>query len=206
MDERIASVLDHIEDDLSQDLSLSELASMACMSPGHFHKVFRSETGYTPFKFIEELKMNKAYQVILTGTAKVHELGLDFGYHDYETFSRTFKKHFAIAPDDLRAIAGKMRSITDSEDGKLVLKTIQVEHPDELNEMAEELKKELRSILDEHDLSDVDENDIRFVAAIPKNLHEGKGLGMVKNKYVITENKKLWQEIIKDGNTNTDKS
>ena len=66
MDDRISKVLDYIEGHLSLTLELKDLAKVACMSQGHFHQVFKKETGRTPFKFIEEIKMNKAHQMLIS--------------------------------------------------------------------------------------------------------------------------------------------
>ena len=55
MDNRIKKVLNYIEDNLSLSADLSELAAIACLSPSQFHRVFKKETNYTPFQFIEKI-------------------------------------------------------------------------------------------------------------------------------------------------------
>ena len=92
MEDRIKKVLDYIEENLGHSLELKDLAAVACLSPSQFHRQFKRQTGRTPFKFVEEMRMNKAYQLILEEGWMIHELSDQFGYKDYETFSRAFKK------------------------------------------------------------------------------------------------------------------
>ena len=105
MDHRIAKVLDFLEDHLSAKIRIDELADIACMSVSQFHRKFKDETGRTPFKFCEEHKISKAYQLILAENSTAHDLAFKLGYSDYETFSRAFKKYYFLAPDDLKSIA-----------------------------------------------------------------------------------------------------
>ena len=122
MDIRIKNTLNYIEDHLNDSLSLSKLSTIACLSPSQFHRIFKRETKKTPFKFIEEIKMNKAYRLLTDEDVFVTELALNLGYNDYETFSRAFKKYFHLAPDDLKAISNNLNaSIGDNE--KTVLLT-----------------------------------------------------------------------------------
>ena len=113
MEDRIKDVLNYIEENLGTSLKLNDLAAIACLSPSQFHRQFKRQTGRTPFKFVEELKMNKAYQMIIQGQWMVHELSDEFGYRDYETFSRAFKKYFHFSPDDLKAIVEGVKANVD---------------------------------------------------------------------------------------------
>ena len=109
MDSRIKSVLDQIEDNLGTDLDLASLAKIACLSASRFHRLFKKETGLTPFKFLEELKMEKAHELLLKGDVLVSEIADALNYNDYETFTRAYKKYYGLSPDDLKSIASSVR-------------------------------------------------------------------------------------------------
>ena len=127
MDTRIQKVLDYIESNLSRKLTLSELAAIGCMSSSYFHRVFKKETGRTPFNFIEEIKINKAYALIISNTPRIYELTEMFGYSDYETFTRAFKKHFTLAPDDLRAIVLRIKKELNVGSEGFLIKVFEVD-------------------------------------------------------------------------------
>ena len=194
MDPRICNVLDHIEGNLSSKLTLNHLADIACMSPGHFHRTFRKAIGSTPFKFIEKIKMQKAFQLLVSGTKNVQDLTLLLGYEDYETFSRAFKKQHFVAPDDLKAIATKIKDELEIGPDNIFLRTLEVEDYSEIN--MKQVTAIVQQLLVEYDFSPEDLKDASLIYATPKTAGTIDASRLVKNKYVITENKKIWQKIL----------
>lgn len=195
MDPRIGKVLDYIEGNLSSKLSLDQLAEIACMSHSHFHRTFQKFTGRTPFKFIEEIKMNTAFQLLISGSKNIQELTFLLGYEDYETFSRAFKKHHFVAPDDLKAIASKIKNDLNIGPESMVLKTLDVKDISNIN--LKQIETILIQILEENDFSPEDLRNATFVYATPKTQGKVDASRLVKNKYVIGENKKIWQKLLK---------
>jgi AraC family transcriptional regulator len=57
---RIARAIAHVDDNPSQQISLEKLASIACLSPFHFHRIFRSLTGQPVREFVERRKLEQA--------------------------------------------------------------------------------------------------------------------------------------------------
>ena len=204
MDDRIRKVLDHVEGNLSLRLELKDLAEIACMSPGHFHRTFKTETNRTPFRFIEEIRMNKAFQMVLSGSKTIHELTSQLGYNDYETFSRSFKKHHAIAPDDLKAIALKIKTEFGVNEEDLIIKTFEVDEVSEIKAVMDQLADTLKQLLIEKGLSEEDIRGSRIMSVMPKLEDVKKGKGVVKNKYVIKEDPKIWQELLNHSQNGND--
>ncbi len=197
MDARISKVLDHIEDHLASKLGLKDLAEVACMSPGHFHRTFKRDTGRTPFQFIEEIKMNKAFQTLVGGSKTVHELTWQLGYKDYETFSRAFKKHHAIAPDDLKSIAQKIREETDMGPENIIIKTFEVEELHEVKAALDNVVDKLKELMIEKGYTEEDLKQAKVMSVMPKIIStDDKALALVKNKFVIAENQKIWQQLL----------
>ena len=121
MDNRIENTLNYIEDNLSSALKLDELSKVACLSISQFNRLFKQETQQTAFKFIEEMKMAKAYELIGEGQIMIHELALHLGYKDYETLTRAFKKYYFVSPDDLKSIINTVKKELNQNDEFLVV-------------------------------------------------------------------------------------
>ncbi len=187
MDLRITKTLDHIEANLHQPLTLEELSEVACLSPSQFHRIFKKETRRTPFIFIEELKMAKAYELISAGEGVVHELASKLGYKDYETFTRAFKKHFFISPDDLKSIAKKVKSILGDEEVLIVT----VEDPQD----QEAIQQKVREIMEKKGLP---MSFLNFAKAlmIEEKSPTTPPERLIKNKYQVTSSHKIWESLI----------
>ena len=191
MEDRIKKVLDHIEDNLGTSLDLKELAAVACLSPSQFHRQFKRQTGRTPFKFIEELKMNKAYQMILQERWMINELSDQFGYQDYETFSRAFKKYFHFSPDDLKAIVEGLRSYTPpEEEQELIILTADESYGET------DLIDQLRIFLEEKKLKMSNLKRASVFKIAPKGLVPEKQSHLIKNKFALTKEDKLWKMLV----------
>lgn len=190
MDDRITKVLNFIEENLSLSHKLDDLAGIACLSSSQFHRLFKQQTNKTPFKFIEEIKLNKAYQLLVEGNVFVYELAEMFGYNDYETFSRAFKKYFNLSPDDLKAISDKVRESSKvGEDGKIFLLTTE-----NLNE--ENLIPAIEKLLNDMDIKKEDLEDAKIYKIDRKSGKSEKSKTLIKNKFEMTNDDKIWKILL----------
>ena len=191
MDDRIKKVLDYVEDNLSLFPSLNDLSRIACLSPSQFHRTFKKVTNRTPFKFIEEIKMNKAYDQLLKGNAMVHELASNMGYNDYETFSRAFKKYFKFSPDDLKGMASKVREISQAEQPEeLIIATFEEDIGEEM------LADHLIQIIKDRQFSQEDIDNAEIFKIIKKGDSVSDSKNLIKNKYEVTKEKKIWEMLV----------
>lgn len=58
--ERLLPILVHIQADLEQDLALDTLATLAHLSPYHFHRLFRATVGETVKQYVQRLRLEQA--------------------------------------------------------------------------------------------------------------------------------------------------
>jgi len=101
--QRINRVIDYIDRNLSKDLSLDELAGVACFSPYHFHRIFQSSTGETLFKYIQRIRLEKSAQLLLIRPDEVVlNIALDCGFSNPAAFTRAFKLQFQQTPTQWR--------------------------------------------------------------------------------------------------------
>lgn len=191
MDNRIEDTLNYIEDNLSSSLKLDELSEVACLSKSQFNRLFKQETQRTAFKFIEEKKMAKAYELIVGGHIMVHELAFHLGYGDYETLSRAFKKHYFVSPDDLKSMVNRVREDFNQDDEFLIL-TVE-------NDDKETILKKLKAVMDEKGLS-MDLLHHSKAIKISEKTYTTPADQLIKNKYELSKGSKIWQSLIVNKN------
>lgn len=100
--ERMVSVLQHIEAHIGETITLEELADIACFSPYHFHRVFRSWVGESLAGYIRRLRMEQAASELRYGDKRVLHIALDAGFSSPEAFNRAFRKRFSTSPQEYR--------------------------------------------------------------------------------------------------------
>jgi AraC family transcriptional regulator len=99
---RLRRVLDYIGDNLAADLSLSELAGVAGMSPHYFAELFRRSTGQAPHRYVLLQRIECAKQALANDRCSVLEVGLDAGFQNSSHFARMFRKVVGVSPSRFR--------------------------------------------------------------------------------------------------------
>lgn len=100
---RIRKVLNFIDENLDNELSLENLAEIGNYSPFHFHRIFRGIIGETLQEYITRKRMEKSAMMLSHQKQRpLEEIFLEVGFKSNSTFSKTFKKYFGISPTDFR--------------------------------------------------------------------------------------------------------
>ncbi|MEJ8834861.1 GlxA family transcriptional regulator [Ramlibacter sp. AN1133] len=102
---RFDGVLDHVRQHLGERHCVEELAARACMSPRHFARAFHAETGITPAKAVERIRVEAARSALDAGAASVQRVAADCGFGDPERMRRSFVRLLGMPPSALRRIA-----------------------------------------------------------------------------------------------------
>ena len=100
---RFGALLDHVRSHLREDHRIDTLAMRACMSPRHFARCFREETGTTPAHAVERLRVEAARAALDSGQTSVQRVALDSGFGNTERMRRAFQRLLGRAPASLRA-------------------------------------------------------------------------------------------------------
>jgi AraC family transcriptional regulator len=90
---------------LSEPLALEEMAEIACLSPFHFNRMFRSLTGIPPGEFLTTLRLDAAKRLLLTTSLSVTDICFGLGYTSPGSFTTRFKQMVGLAPLQLRQVA-----------------------------------------------------------------------------------------------------
>jgi AraC-like DNA-binding protein len=97
----ITRAIDFITTNYKQNFSLDELAQHAYMSKFHLLRIFKTETGLTPYAYQIQLKLNEARRLIFQDKS-LTEVAYELGFADQAHFTNTFKKFANGAnPSDL---------------------------------------------------------------------------------------------------------
>ncbi|MBC5765948.1 GlxA family transcriptional regulator [Ramlibacter albus] len=102
---RFDAVLDHVRQNLKERHSVEELAERAFMSPRHFARAFHEETGVTPAKAVERIRVEAARTALDAGAASVQKVADQCGFGDPERMRRSFARLLGITPSSLRRTA-----------------------------------------------------------------------------------------------------
>ena len=102
---RFADLLDWARERLGERLSVGRLADQAAMSPRHFARAFTAETGTTPAKAIERLRLEAARTRVEAGHEPIDRVAEAAGFGDPERMRRAFLRAFGQPPQALRRAA-----------------------------------------------------------------------------------------------------
>ena len=99
---RLKRVLDYIGDNLETNISLTNLAAVAGMSPHYFCELFKQSIGRSPHNYVLEQRIERAKQLLRTPERTVIEAGLGAGFQNPSHFARMFRKLEGTSPSRFR--------------------------------------------------------------------------------------------------------
>jgi ABC-type Fe3+-hydroxamate transport system substrate-binding protein len=91
-------VMQYIESHYNEDITRSQAAELAGVTPEHLSRAFRKATGQTFNEYVTLLRIRTAQQRILTGAPNLSTLALEVGYGEGTYLSRKFKQVVGISP------------------------------------------------------------------------------------------------------------
>jgi transcriptional regulator GlxA family with amidase domain len=100
--DRVQIALQFARSNLARSLTVEKLAEAARLSPRQFSRVFRSETGISPAKAIENLRLEAARLMLEQGRLPIEEIANETGFGDRERMRRSFMRAFGQSPQSVR--------------------------------------------------------------------------------------------------------
>lgn len=101
-DNTISKILHYINENYAHELTSSKLAAHFGYSLSYFCKYFRDSVGETPVDYINAVRINKSYDLLLYTDMTATEISYQVGYSGLNYFSRQFKKRLHYSPQEIR--------------------------------------------------------------------------------------------------------
>lgn len=96
----IQRMQDYIEENLSCEIKLSDLAGASLFSPWYSYRLFRDYTELTPTEYVRKLRLARAVLKLRDENCRIIDVALDFGFANADTFTRAFFREFGLNPSD----------------------------------------------------------------------------------------------------------
>nr|AYQ73467.1 response regulator [Cohnella candidum] len=98
----IEKAIEFIHKNYAKDISLEDVALHAKMSGSYFSSYFKQETGDNFVEYLTRLRMDKAKSLMMNSELRLYEISQMVGYQDVKYFSRLFKRHAGVTPQEYR--------------------------------------------------------------------------------------------------------
>jgi two-component system response regulator YesN len=98
----ITKILDIIDMDLSQDLSLNAVASRLSLNPSYVSRLFKQYVGKTFVEFVTSRRIEQGKQLLETTDMKVGDVATSVGYQNSYYFIKLFKEATGMTPGEYR--------------------------------------------------------------------------------------------------------
>ncbi len=94
--------IDYIQKNFQRNLSLEEIARQMYLSKYHFERVFVQNMGMTVYRYIGDLRLNRAMWLLKTTEATIADIAAEVGYSDAQALTKLFKKNLGTTPAKYR--------------------------------------------------------------------------------------------------------
>lgn len=88
------------------EVTLEDIASHVCLSPFHFQRIFKQQTGETPKEYLNRIRLENAIQRIYVDRhLTVFEVALECGFTSQAVFARSFRQKFGVSATEFRNLS-----------------------------------------------------------------------------------------------------
>jgi AraC family transcriptional regulator len=99
---RLSVATDYMHSAGYQNIQLDQLAGAACLSKYHFLRLFRQVMGVSPHQYIQQLRLEKAKQLLQHTALPVQDMAELLGFENSQSFSRLFRQRTGLYPTQYR--------------------------------------------------------------------------------------------------------
>lgn len=96
---------EYIEKNLDRKLTIEEMAEVMHLSPNYFIRLFRSQFGTTPMKYLTDRRLKLACRLLIDKNYSIRDIAVKTGFSTVYYFDRIFKHHTGFTPSQYRMIA-----------------------------------------------------------------------------------------------------
>ncbi|ESA38731.1 transcriptional family [Leptolyngbya sp. Heron Island J] len=99
---KVRKIIDYINDNLCEDISLAELAGLANVTPNYFSTMFKKTVGISPHQYILRCKISRAKQLLNNHDLSIARIAQDLGFSHHSHLTYHFKRLVGITPKYFR--------------------------------------------------------------------------------------------------------
>jgi AraC family transcriptional regulator len=93
---------DFIEHSLADELDVTQMAGVACLSPAHFARAFAATVGMTPFRYVMTRRLARAREMLEQTRRSTIDIAYDVGFKTPSHFTSRFRQEFGVTPRAIR--------------------------------------------------------------------------------------------------------
>ena len=106
----------YLQENFRRNISIKEIERVVFLSRNQIINVFKEAFGITPYKYITEIRLLEACELLLSTNRSLNTIANNVGYNDYSIFYKAFYSKFKISPSEYRKINIKNRAILIGKD------------------------------------------------------------------------------------------
>lgn len=99
---RFHKVIDYIYDHMDEKMDLDSLAEIACVSPYHWHRIYRGLCGETLAASVKRLRLHRAAGQLANSHVSIDDIANSSGYSGLQSFNRAFSETYGLPPAKFR--------------------------------------------------------------------------------------------------------
>ncbi|MBM7642948.1 helix-turn-helix domain-containing protein [Streptococcus loxodontisalivarius] len=123
--EKIRELIDHINNNYQDNLSIEVLSEFIGYSKTHFMTVFKQHTGTSCTEFVIQVRLNKACDILINSTTPILEVATSIGFNNLSNFNRQFKRYYQMTPSQYR------KQYTKPKEGRTLINPADLDWLDE---------------------------------------------------------------------------
>lgn len=100
--ESISRAIEYIENNLTNDLKIEDIASYSYISSFYFQKGFAIICGYGVGEYIKNRRLSMAGKEVLNTDKKIIDIAMEYGYDSQDSFTKAFKRFHGVTPKEVR--------------------------------------------------------------------------------------------------------
>jgi AraC family transcriptional regulator len=99
---RLRRVLDYIAEHIADEITVEELARVACLSTFHFARMFALAIGVPPHRYVSRMRLENAMEEIAAGRSSLAQVALNARFSSQASFTRAFRRATGMTPAEYR--------------------------------------------------------------------------------------------------------
>jgi AraC family transcriptional regulator len=111
---KLRQVTEFIQDNLSGNLTVADMANLVQMGPCHFARAFKESTNMPPHQFVLRRRIERALQMLKETQVNLASVAYELGFSSQGHFSTVFRKAAGVSPSEYRQDVIGIRNVQEA--------------------------------------------------------------------------------------------